>query len=290
MSAKRHSPHYCADRYSGVAAQSGFTPSLGFAAQNITARGFTLIEVLVAVAITAVISLGVFQVMTTVIDSKAAIDDKSRLFADLQRLDFIFKRDVTQMIAREVIDESTQRLQSVILDDEGSDYLLEFSRLGWQVSPVSEHRRSAIQRVAYHFEDFNASECKEARERVMLGREDEKAPDGYCLIRYYWLVLDRVSDTEPLQQVLYDFVGPDSEISMVVELRSAKPGAEGLAESDAKAQEIRTVETTSDVRLNADKTAYVKALNVKLDIPGFGLFERYWATPKVKITNADIYL
>jgi general secretion pathway protein J len=250
-------------------------------------NGFTLIEVLVAIAITAVISLGVFQVMTTVIDAKNAIDGKSTLFADLQRLDFIMKRDVTQMISREIIDVSGIRTHAVILDDEGSDYLLEFSRLGWKPSPVSEHKRSAIQRVAYRFEDIESDDCKPARNRVMRGKEEQDPPKGSCFIRYYWTVLDRMSDTTALKQILYDFVGPESEIELVVGLVSSQQN-QGVADKD-KAEEIRRVKTTNEVRLDTDKTAYVKAVVVKVDIPSLGIFERYWLTPKVEITNADVF-
>lgn len=250
-------------------------------------KGFTLIEVLVAIAITAVISVGVLQVMTTVIDSKRAIDTKSTLFADMQRLDFIMKRDVSQMISREIIDVSGLKTHSVILDDEGSDYLLEFSRLGWKPSPVSNHKRSAIQRVAYQFEDFGSDECKPARERVMLGKEDEDEPKGFCLIRYYWTVLDRMSDTEPMQQILYDYVGPESQIELVVE-QVAKESNAGVAETSTEG-DIQRIKTTSDVRLSLEKTPFVRAVVLKLELPEWGLFERYWATPKVEISNAEAF-
>lgn len=169
-------------------------------------RGFTLLEVLVAVAISASIAISAVQLLKNASDTEIATDSRSDGMASFQRLNLLLARDMQQMINRSVRDEYGDTKDALILNN-GGDYLFEFTRLGWRNSPVTENPRSTLQRVAYQTESLDTEECEPALKRLALAANvlpDEYDEEGECLIRYYWSVLDRAPDSEPRAQVLID--------------------------------------------------------------------------------------
>jgi general secretion pathway protein J len=138
-------------------------------------RGFTLLEMLVALAVFAVLGLMSSQMVTRVLDvHKAAIERGERL-GDLQRAMMMMQRDILEMSPRSVRDEMGDALPTMRL---GSDIGIELTHDGWR-NPLNQHR-SEMQRVAY------------------VARDD-------TLYRYYWNVLDRAEDTKPVvQELLHD--------------------------------------------------------------------------------------
>lgn len=147
-------------------------------------RGFTLLEMLVALAVFAVLGLMSSQMVARVFDvHKVAIARGERL-GELQRAIQVMQRDVLEMAARSVRDEMGDTLPTMRI---GSDLALELTRAGWR-NPLGQ-RRSELQRVGY----------------VM--RDD-------ILYRYYWNVLDRAEDTKPVEQELLHDVS-NFEVSAV---------------------------------------------------------------------------
>ncbi len=136
------------------------------------AQAFTLLEMLVALAVFAVIGVMASQILASMVDLATATKTRSEQFADLQRAIFIVGRDVEQLAQRTVRDEEGETLDAVLV---GDGLLLELTRHGWQ-NPV-DAARSEVQRVAYALND------------------DE-------LVRLYWPVLDRAPDTVPVAQRL----------------------------------------------------------------------------------------
>ncbi|WP_254774103.1 type II secretion system protein J [Marinobacter sp. AC-23] len=63
-------------------------------------RGFTLLEVLVAITITAVIGIGVWQVLSGVILSRDRVDELAEGFDGVQRAMLLLERDITQIVNR----------------------------------------------------------------------------------------------------------------------------------------------------------------------------------------------
>jgi len=139
------------------------------------ARGFTLLEMLVALAVFAVLGLMSSQMVTRVLDvHKAAIERGDRL-GDVQRALMMMQRDVLEMAPRSVRDEMGDSLPTMRL---GTDIGFELTHDGWR-NPLNQHR-SELQRVAYVAHDET-------------------------LYRYYWNVLDRAEDTKPVvQELLHD--------------------------------------------------------------------------------------
>lgn len=128
--------------------------------------GFTLMEVLIAVSITAVIGLGIWQVLSGVITSRDRVDAVADEFDGLQRALLLMERDITQAVnrtSRNIYGDTEPALTS---RNEQFDLIL--TRQGWR-NPLGT-RRSELQRVAYEYTG------EELRRRfwltVDLGQED----------------------------------------------------------------------------------------------------------------------
>ncbi|XOV88670.1 MAG: type II secretion system minor pseudopilin GspJ [Pseudomonadota bacterium] len=141
-------------------------------------RGFTLLEVLVAISIFAIVGLGAHQLLTLVIDSHERARTISATYADAARVMMVLERDLSQITNRSVRDEYGEPLPALMVAT--GVYGLEFTRSGWN-NPV-RLARSSLQRVAY-----------------------ELKPDG-TLVRHLWRVLDRAEDSAPTSQTLLDGV------------------------------------------------------------------------------------
>lgn len=147
-------------RYPNIAHQSGQS-------------GFTLMEVLIAVTITAVIGLGVWQVLSGVIASRDRVDEVAGEFDELQKAFLLIERDVTQAVNRPV--RNIYGDPEPALTSRGDQFDLMLTRQGWR-NPLGSHR-SQLQRVAYEF-------------------------TGEELRRRYWLMLDQGQDESSRDQLL----------------------------------------------------------------------------------------
>ena len=118
------------------------------------ARGFTLLEVLLAVAITALIGVGAAQLLNSIINAKQGVDIRSEKLASLQRFNMAVSRDIEQIINRPIRDIYGDEQPAIRIND--GDYPVEFTRAGWRNSPVTDDPRSELQRVAYRLEPDTA--------------------------------------------------------------------------------------------------------------------------------------
>ena len=142
-------------------------------------HGFTLIEVIVAVAI-----FGVLMALTTVtVDRTLANADMlgermDRLQA-IQRTMRALSTDLFQAAPRPVRDELGDTYMPSVRSDLLSNFALELTHNGWP-NPAGL-QRSTLQRTAYRVADEE-------------------------ITRFYWSVLDRTYANEPLATVLLDGV------------------------------------------------------------------------------------
>ena len=133
-----------------------------------TQRGFTLLELLVAVGIFAVMSVMAYGGLKTVLDSRKQTDAQAQRLAAVQLTFTRLQRDVEQMTNRSIRDEFGDT-KPPLLAVSGSDVIVEFTHAGW--SNPANALRSTLQRVAYTVKDNT-------------------------LYRGYWLVLDRAQDSK----------------------------------------------------------------------------------------------
>ncbi len=173
--------------------------------------GFTLLEVLVAVFITSMISLGVWQVMNTLMASRDGIERVSGAFRDVQKTVSLLERDLLQAVKRPVKDAYGERLPA--MTSRINNAALSLTRQGWR-NPLGD-RRSELQRVAWEYDQLEEQ-----------------------LVRRYWPVLDRAQNTESREQVLLDKVS-SLEVRFLEgtdQWRQEWPAGEGaLAEAEGDA-------------------------------------------------------
>jgi len=146
-------------------------------AQNDSQSGFTLLEVLIAIGITAMIGLGSSQILTSAIRTSDATQSRLEELNALQKTMLIISRDFQQLAPRSIRDEYGDYQNA--FSTQSDFYSLEFSRVGWR-NPM-EDTRSTIQRVAYEL-------------------------DQDKLIRHYWSVLDRSHDSDSVSRTLIEGV------------------------------------------------------------------------------------
>jgi len=110
-------------------------------------RGFTLLEVLIAIGITAVVGLGVWQVLSGIVQSRDRVDELAVQFEALQRTMLFLERDITQAVnrpARDIYGDFDPALTS-----REDDMVLLLTRQGWR-NPLGI-RRSNLQRVGWEY-------------------------------------------------------------------------------------------------------------------------------------------
>ena len=136
------------------------------------ARGFTLLEILVALLVFAIVGVISSQLMSQTVRSNEILREHGERLAQVHRAMQILQRDILQMTSRPIRDQFGDPQPSLLV---GADGALEFSRNGWR-NPLSLPRPE-VQRVSYVVTDE-------------------------VLMRGYWPVLDRAQDSEPVAQEL----------------------------------------------------------------------------------------
>ncbi|MAH24680.1 MAG: type II secretion system protein GspJ [Gammaproteobacteria bacterium] len=138
--------------------------------------GFTLVEILVALLVFAVVGLLSTRLLSQSIDNQNNLQDRGQRLAEIHRAMRVLQRDIVQLSRRKIRDAQGEELPALVVSDQGA---IEFSRVGWR-NPLRQPR-SEVQRVGYRW-------------------QDEK------IIRGYWLTLDRSYDAEPAYQTLLENV------------------------------------------------------------------------------------
>ncbi|MEZ5540065.1 MAG: type II secretion system minor pseudopilin GspJ [Pseudomonadales bacterium] len=164
-----------------------------FTAQKKSNAGFTLIEVMVAIAIFAVISTGVYRVLSAMVDSQDRVAAHANALRDLQRSLWFIAMDMNQIVMRDVRLPNDNR--SPALQSDKDSYLLIFTRQGLR-NPLLD-ARSDLERVAYSLGTSpQESNTKETSKR---GREKS-------LLRHTWGAVDRKEGAKENIQVLFNDV------------------------------------------------------------------------------------
>ena len=143
------------------------------------ARGFTLIEVLVAMAVFAVLAAFCYGTLSQTLLSAEILSERMDRLQALQRTMRMLTDDLQQLAPRPVRDELGDNLRPALDTGFQSGFALELTRSGWSNPIVLP--RSTLQRAAYRIE------------------EDE-------LVRYHWYTLDRTLSNEPVGVALLDGV------------------------------------------------------------------------------------
>ena len=112
--------------------------------------GFTLIEVLIAMAITALVATLSFNSLSAVLSSVESLREHGQRTAEMNRAWTIVSRDLRQFTLRPVRDQFGES-ESALFGSAAVDKSLSFTRTGWH-NP-NQRLRSELQRVRYRLED-----------------------------------------------------------------------------------------------------------------------------------------
>ncbi len=119
-------------------------------------KGFTLIEVLVSIAIFASLSVAAYQVVSQVQRSDVLSQEKIQRLNELQRAMVMMDNDFRQMAIRHSRTNGEEPAKQLIF---WSDYLLDsdakgvmFTRLGWH-NPQQQFPRGEVTKVGYRIKD-----------------------------------------------------------------------------------------------------------------------------------------
>lgn len=142
------------------------------------ARGFTLLELLIAIAIFALLGLATYRMLSGVLRTDSVTLDHELQLRELVRAIAAFERDLLQVAARPVRDPFGDFLPA--LRGEADEVVaVELSRAGWR-NPLGRNRAS-LQRVRWQL-------------------------SGEQWQRRYWNVLDQAQDSQPQVQQALDGV------------------------------------------------------------------------------------
>lgn len=158
-------------------------------------------EVLIAVAITAIIGVGVWQVMSGMIGARDRVDELAKEFEGLQKTMLLLERDLNQVVNRPIRDIYGD--YQFALSNRDPDFALTLTRQGWR-NP-REDPRSDLQRVAW---EYTGDQLRRRYWRsVDQGQEDNSLTndllDGVVDFRIRFMDKDRNwSDNWPKDDVL----------------------------------------------------------------------------------------
>jgi len=138
-------------------------------------QGFTLIEMVIAVAIFAVMMVIAFPGLTHIARVGDQVGQSNSRLSELQFALTYLNRDWTQVSSRKILDQYGDEKSHIVIEDNS----ISFTHSGW--NNLLQQKRSELQRVQYLVKDNQ-------------------------LIRQYWLSLDQLSAEEPIPTVLIDDV------------------------------------------------------------------------------------
>lgn len=144
-------------------------------------RGFTLLELMIAIGIFALLGVGTYRMLAAVTQADEATRAHERALRDLSRAFATFDRDLLQAMPRAVRDSYGEERPALLGELGASDgkAAVEFTRAGWR-NPLGL-ARAGLQRVRWRLA-------------------------GESLERLYWTVLDQAVDSQPRVQKVLDGV------------------------------------------------------------------------------------
>jgi len=155
-------------------------------------QGFTLIEVMVAMFLLAIIGAAGFTMLQQITSARTRIEAQSDRLSELQRTFYWLTEDITQIIDRPVRSAVDSILPAFQYNVQGAS-LMDFTRAGW-ANPAGDilPARSSLQRVSYMLEDDR-------------------------LLRSYWYHLDSLEESPTkrrqlltgVEELTVRFMGPE---------------------------------------------------------------------------------
>ncbi|MGL5977252.1 MAG: type II secretion system minor pseudopilin GspJ [Aeromonas sobria] len=152
--------------------------------------GFTLLEMLVAIAIFASLSMGAYQVLQGVLTSDEVAKRKEARLNELQLAFTLLERDITQMVPRSGRIEGENNkvlLAASRFGQQSDDWGMAFMRSGW-LNPDGMLPRSQLQRVGWRLKDQKLERLSYLYPDPVIGTEPRIQPvlEGVTALRLYF--------------------------------------------------------------------------------------------------------
>ncbi|MEQ6707763.1 type II secretion system minor pseudopilin GspJ [Pseudomonas aeruginosa] len=181
-------------------------------------RGFTLLEVLIAMALFSLLGLACYQLLERVLHSEQRIDHHDRQLRQLQRALGIFERDLTQAIGQPLSDDPSRR-QALIGRADG----LRLVRGGWS-NPLAQPRSEVLE-VAYRWQDdawVREYRSPPDRDQSVTASHSQRLLEGVTLKRLSYV--DAQGQPHPAWPVL----GAALSLPQAIDIEFDAPGYPGL--------------------------------------------------------------
>jgi general secretion pathway protein J len=142
-------------------------------------RGFTLMEVMIAVVIFSIVSILAMSGYNQLVDQTEHTRVNMQRIRSMQKAVLRITQDFAELEPRPIRNALSGAIEPCLLADGRGQYIAQLTRSGW--SNPAGIQRPTLQRVGYRL-------------------------DKDKLVRDYWPVLDRVQTVDPISVVLIDHV------------------------------------------------------------------------------------
>ena len=140
--------------------------------------GFTMIELLAAMAIFSLLAVVMYGGVRWVVLQREVVMERQGQLRDLQRAVNLLNNDFGQLTMRPIRDELGRDFVPAILSGLAGEFVVELSHDGWR-NPAGASR-GTLQRVQYRLEEPELNETGK-----------KPATPQFILVREYWPVMDR---------------------------------------------------------------------------------------------------
>ncbi len=212
-------------------------------------RGFTLIEVLIALFISAIVAVMAYRGLDSAVQQRQSLQAAAERSNQILQFWTLLERDLTQIAPRPIKDAYEQRQPAlrggVVLDD-----FLAFTRAGWS-NPAGQQRSNML-RVSYAFQDDT-------------------------IVRAMWRDVDATAQSEPQSLVVLQGVEDISVmfLNAAPNARDDGLGGEWLVEWGLQGSEN-------------DMTAIPQAIEVVVNTNDFGEVRRIFELATVREAQQDV--
>lgn len=191
-------------------------------------RGFTLVEVLVALAVFGMLAAIAYGTMSQTLSNAEVLTERMQRLQSLQRTMRYLGEDFMQLAPRPVRADLGDDFGPALHTSFESNFAVELTHGGW--SNPAALPRGTLQRVAYRLEEGE-------------------------LVRYHWTVLDRTLSNEPAGRALLDEV--DSIVFRFMQDNGEwtdqwppenRPGILGLRQRPRAVEIVLTLADTTEIR------------------------------------------
>lgn len=200
-----------------------------------SAKGFTLLEVMIAVSIFAIMGIASYQLLSGEIRTQQRLQQHAQLQDNWQRSMRRLSLDLQQIVARGIREDYGEPEAALFSDGQS----LQLTRQGWG-NPLGR-KRSELQRVKYSLQTLDSATIN------YVPRTENTSDTQSVVQREFWVNLDRAPGSKALEQSL--FIGASDLNFRFFDEKNRQWIAQWPPNEDAK----RTLPQAIEVNLSSDR-------------------------------------